>query len=263
MWSLGTKRHLRYPSVEAWFKGEGLTEPVFKIADPVERDRRITEYGELRQHLFARHIQTLSRKEQSEFKQGTHPSQSHRFADRAEPFTRLLREHLAALGFSSQVSLGWYHMDRIVLAADLNDDPGERQHELPWLFHGFEIKYNWPPAVEAEQPLHPTTAALVQCGKTGVPDEPSRCTDGGSIAMSARLPNVARPVPVTTVRVIGLLAPGFARVIVGPDVGMLDGGAHQDWPLEWIPQSARFPNREFRIAGFSDDGPQIVSDSAA
>ena len=69
MWPLRTKRHLRYPSVEAWFKGEGLKEPVFKIADPVERDRRITEYGELRQHLFAKHTKTLSPEEQREFKE--------------------------------------------------------------------------------------------------------------------------------------------------------------------------------------------------
>jgi hypothetical protein len=147
MWTLGTKRHLRYPSIEAWFKGEGLTEPVFKIADLVERDRRIAEYGELRQHLFAKHIKTLSREERRKFKEGTHPSQSHRFADRAEPFVGLLREHLGSLGFPSEVCLGWYHMDRIVLTADLHDDPGERQHELPWLFRGFEIKYNWPRAV--------------------------------------------------------------------------------------------------------------------
>jgi len=144
MWSLRTKRHLRYPSVEAWFNGERLTEPVFKITDPAERDRRITEYGELRQHLFAKHIKTLSREEQREFKEGTHPSQSHRFADRAEPFVALLREHLATLGFPSKVCLGWYHMDRIVLSADLDEDPRERQRELPWLFRGFEIKYNWP-----------------------------------------------------------------------------------------------------------------------
>jgi hypothetical protein len=117
---------------------------VVKIPDPVERDRRITEYGELRQHLFAKHIKTLSRQERREFKQGTHPSQSHRFADRAEPFVALLREHLADLGFPGKVCLGWYHMDRIVLSADLDEDPGERQRELPWLFRGFEIKYNWP-----------------------------------------------------------------------------------------------------------------------
>ena len=143
MWPFRTKRHLRYSSVEAWFKGEGLTEPLIKITDPVERDRRITEYGELRRHLFAEHIKTLSPQEQREFKQGTHPSQSHRFAERAEPFIPLLNEHLMDLGFPANICLGFYHMDRIVLSADLHADPGERQSQLPWVYCGFEIKYGW------------------------------------------------------------------------------------------------------------------------
>ena len=140
-------------------QGRGATEPVIKIADPVERDRRITEYGELRQHLFAKHIKTLSREEQREFKEGTHPSQSHRFSDRAEPFVGLLREHLANLGFPSKVCLGWYPMDRIVLSADLDEDPGERQREMPWLFRDFEIKYNWPHGGAANQALERTGRA--------------------------------------------------------------------------------------------------------
>jgi hypothetical protein len=52
MWPFRTKRHLRYSSIEAWFKGEGHTEGVVEIADPVERDRRITEYGELSQSFL-------------------------------------------------------------------------------------------------------------------------------------------------------------------------------------------------------------------
>ncbi len=144
MWPFQTKQHLRYPSLEAWFKGEGLTEPLFKIADRTERDRRIIEYGELRKHLFALHIKTLTLQEQREFKECAHPSQRHCFADRAEPFVALLQEHLASLGFQSKVCLGLYHLDRIVLSADLEKDPTERQHELPWLFRGFEIKYHWP-----------------------------------------------------------------------------------------------------------------------
>ena len=158
MWPFRKKPHLRYPSilhypsVEAWFEGEGLTVPVVKIADPVERDRRITEYGELRRHLFAEHIKTLSWEEQLEFQEGTHPSQSHRFADRAERFVPLLREHLVSLGFPCEVCLGRYHMDRFVLSAGLDEDPGERRRELPWLFRGFEIKYHWPDSGAAHLP---------------------------------------------------------------------------------------------------------------
>src|SRR4051812_49123269 len=132
MWCLRKKRHLRYRSLEAWFKGEGLKDPFSAIADPAERNRRITECGELCQHLFAKHIKSLSRDERRQFEEGTHPSQSHRFAERAEPFVTLLREHLSSMGFHSQVCLGWYHMDRIVLSVDLEADPCQRRPDLPW-----------------------------------------------------------------------------------------------------------------------------------
>ena len=144
MWPFPTKRHLQYPSIEAWLQGEGIKERVFEIADSVERDRRITEYGELRQHLFARHVKTLSPDEQSQLAAGTHPSQSHCFAERAEPYVATLQEHLAQAGFSAKVRLSWNHCDCICLFADLDVDPGERRLELPWLFRGFEVKYNWP-----------------------------------------------------------------------------------------------------------------------
>lgn len=123
MWRFVTKRHLHYPSVEAWFKGEGLTEPLIRIADPVEREYRIKQYADLRRHLFAKHIKTLSREEQRQFREGSHPSQQHRFAKRAEPFAALLQEHLTSLGIPSVVCLGLYHMDRIILRADLPGDP--------------------------------------------------------------------------------------------------------------------------------------------
>jgi hypothetical protein len=145
MWFRRTKRHLRYSSLEAWFEGEGLKDPFSAAADPTERNRRIMEWGELRQHLFAKHINTLSREEQRQFREGTHPSQSHHFAERAEPFAASLQAHLAALGFTATVDSGFDHGGRIVLSAELDTDPKERRPELPWLFRGFEIKYNWPP----------------------------------------------------------------------------------------------------------------------
>ena len=48
------------------------------------------------------------------------------------------------------------------------------------------------------------------------------------------------------------------RVIVGPGIGLLDGGSHQDWPLEWVPAAARRPNAEFHIAGIVNGVPQVV-----
>jgi hypothetical protein len=61
------------------------------------------------------------------------------------------------------------------------------------------------------------------------------------------------------VRVIGSLSPGMWRVVVGPGVGMLDGGAEQDWPAAWIPPAALRPNGEFQFSGFVGGVPQIVS----
>lgn len=63
------------------------------------------------------------------------------------------------------------------------------------------------------------------------------------------------------VRVIANLSPGYWRVIVGPGVGLLDGGSQQDWKEEWLPISARQPNAEFRMSCFVDGVPQIVDES--
>jgi hypothetical protein len=144
MWLWSQKRHLRYRSLEAWYKGEGISGSLFQIADPEEQDRRLNEYAELRQHLFRKHLATLSSEEQRQFDEGAHPSQDWDYADAAKPFCPRLREHLAQLGFNAEVNLGFYHFERIVLCADLEADPGERRSTLPWLFRGFEVKYLWP-----------------------------------------------------------------------------------------------------------------------
>lgn len=67
----------------------------------------------------------------------------------------------------------------------------------------------------------------------------------------------SRP-PQVTVCVIGLLSPGFARVIVGPGMGHLNGGSHQDWPLDWVPENARTTNGEFCIMGVVNGIPCVV-----
>jgi hypothetical protein len=62
------------------------------------------------------------------------------------------------------------------------------------------------------------------------------------------------------VRVIASLSPGWWRVIVGPGVGLLDGGSEQDWPEAWVPAAARWPNGEFRVSGFVGGVPQVVAE---
>jgi len=63
------------------------------------------------------------------------------------------------------------------------------------------------------------------------------------------------------VRVIASLSPGWWRVVIGPGVGMLDGGSEQDWPEAWVPAAARHPNGEFRITGIVAGVPRVIVES--
>lgn len=65
---------------------------------------------------------------------------------------------------------------------------------------------------------------------------------------------------VILVRVIASLAPGWWRVIIGPGIGMLNGGTEQDWPESWVPAAARRPNGEFHISGVVDGVPRFVAE---
>ena len=133
------KPHLRHTSLAAWFKAEGLTGPlVSTIKDEAERERRLHEYGELQRFLFAKHLASLPEGEQQEYRAGTHPSQSHRFRDRALPSAQQLQEELAQRGYAAKVEIGFYHIDRIILYAALPRWPTEEEWaSWPWFFRGF------------------------------------------------------------------------------------------------------------------------------
>src|SRR5262245_10535336 len=136
------KPHLRHSSIAAWFKAEGLTGPLSKIEDEAERERRLHEYGELKRFLFARHLASLPEGEQQEYRAGTHPSQSHRFRDRALPIAQQLQKELARRGHAARVEIGYYHLDRLILYARLSRWPTEEEWaSWPWFFRGFEVKF--------------------------------------------------------------------------------------------------------------------------
>jgi hypothetical protein len=137
--SPAAKPHLCYPSEWRWFQAEGVPCPFSLIADPVERERRQREYGELRQYLFARHLAGLPEEEQRAFRAGLHPSQSHDRAEAAEEVAELLRSELAARGIAAEVSLGFFHFGRITLDVLLPEWPmaGQWPDDLCF-FHGFE-----------------------------------------------------------------------------------------------------------------------------
>jgi hypothetical protein len=136
------KPHLRHSSIAAWFKAEGLTGPLSKIEDEAERERRLHEYGELERFLFAKHLASLSEAEQQEYQAGAHASQSHRFRDLAQPIVQQLQEELARRGYAAKVEIGFYHLDRLVLSAELSRWPSEEEWpSWPWFFRGFQVKY--------------------------------------------------------------------------------------------------------------------------
>jgi hypothetical protein len=64
-----------------------------------------------------------------------------------------------------------------------------------------------------------------------------------------------------SVRVIASLRPGYLRVIVGEDSGLIDCN-EVEWPVEWVPEHARRPNGEFEISGFVGGVPQVIGESA-
>lgn len=135
--------HLKYYTVWDWMTGENVPMEFIREPDPVLRDTYLRQYGELRRHLYTKHVATLSSEVQKAINDGCHPSQSHQFAELAQPYCDQLRSHLLSLGLNvSAVHLGWYHMDRLVLSVETPVHPGAlRLRELPWLFEGFEIKY--------------------------------------------------------------------------------------------------------------------------
>ena len=122
--------------------GENVPDNFISVKDGQLRDKYITEYGELRRHLFAKHAATLSTEDQQKLNDGNHPSQSHAYASDAKPYRELLGAHLNTLGVNAiEIVLGWYHMDRIVLSVTLDESELESRKQLPWLFQGFEVFY--------------------------------------------------------------------------------------------------------------------------
>lgn len=132
--------HLKFDSLEAWAKGIELPEDWTRHPDQTQRGLWWEQYSELKEHLWQKHIRSLSDEEQKQFKDGTHPSMSHAFYERAQPYCDLLRDDLKRQGIEAVVKIGFYHMDRIVLSAYLAELPLGGLPGSPWLFHGFEVK---------------------------------------------------------------------------------------------------------------------------
>jgi hypothetical protein len=49
---------------------------------------------------------------------------------------------LAQRGYAAKVEIGFYHIDRLILYAELARSPTEEEWpSWPWFFRGFEVKY--------------------------------------------------------------------------------------------------------------------------
>lgn len=59
-------------------------------------------------------------------------------------------------------------------------------------------------------------------------------------------------------KVLGCLAPGKLTIVLGPDIGLLDGGIPIEIPMEIVPFDLRMPNSRFYVVqDFA--GGEIVS----
>jgi hypothetical protein len=159
------KRHFKYDNLYDWFVGERVPERFVFLEDETERDKWITQYGELRQHLFERHLKTLSSEAQIRMREGRHPSQSHARVDEARPYIDLLTRHLADLGYPAHVRLIFHQMDRIRLSAALDHVPEKIEYGklLPLYFEGFEVTYCYYGS-EATSPESSRSRGTSECG---------------------------------------------------------------------------------------------------
>lgn len=136
-----TKRHLRYGSIRAWISGEEIPTPFSAIKDPKRLDQVMTQFGELRKHLFDLHSRSLSKQQQKLLNEGRHPSQAHALGSASLPIAKALEDKLRHLQFVKRVGVGAYHCNRNVLdvfvsGIELSDS---RLAEVPDFYEGFEV----------------------------------------------------------------------------------------------------------------------------
>lgn len=155
MWPFRRQSHLSYPSVAAWMEAERIPADFVNIPDAAERDRVIGQYGELRRHLFEKHVRTLPPDEQTRLAQNRHPSQSHERMPEARRYADALREQLREVPFVRAVGLGAYHCDRVILCVEISPEVGEDEalSRIPLLFSGFEVRIH--PTAPTPQPAPP------------------------------------------------------------------------------------------------------------
>ena len=135
------KKHLRYDSVEQWMEAENIPKNFIMIKDDKLRDQYITQYAELREHLYIKHVKLLSIGEQKLIESGNHPSQNHSLSDEAEKYVDDFKKELSGLSCIKDITVGLYHGGRIIISVEVYENtPKEEINIIPWLYRGFEVK---------------------------------------------------------------------------------------------------------------------------
>lgn len=143
MWPFRTYEVILLGEFEQTLRRRRVREGFIKIEDSKERKEQFGKYISVRDRFYDLHIRSLSTEERRQFTDGTHPSQCHSRAEFVLPVCRLLEAFISEMGFSADVTPGNYHLNRIVLTTRLSTDPKSRREDLPWLFHGYEVKLFW------------------------------------------------------------------------------------------------------------------------
>ena len=119
MWPFSSK-HPTPLSVQYEGMKQLIPERSLPDASDVDREAYFADLKRWKHKVWSKHLRTLSRTARAEFRANSHPSQSHDFESRAIPYTARLKEYLESRGFTTDVSLGYYHLGRFVLSVDLH-----------------------------------------------------------------------------------------------------------------------------------------------
>ena len=135
------KKHLKYSSVEQWMEAENIPKNFVMINNDELRDKYITQYAELREHLYAEHVKSLPSEDQRLIESGNHPSQKHSLAHEAEKYATNLKNELCGLVYINDISVGLYHGDRVIISVEVDEKTTKEEiNRIPWLYRGFEVK---------------------------------------------------------------------------------------------------------------------------
>lgn len=141
------KSHLKYTSTSSWFHGESVPKGfALEYGSGRRPDYKVyvTQYRELRQHLFDKHMKTLPDEIQTQLKNRQHPSQTHAKKQQAEPVLQRLKDTLSGFDFVKDVSIKMAQMDMVQFNVSLKNEPTIEQAEMiPEYLEGYIINTVW------------------------------------------------------------------------------------------------------------------------